>query len=275
MRVIERDVAHHYTHGSLEHSILSGLAAVGDTSKDAPVDQLGVVDEFHMGGRQATAEIAELLDLRPGLRVLDIGCGLGGTARFLSSRYGCVVTGVDITREYVDVGNSLNRQLGLDEHINLHVANATELAFENESFDRATLLHVGMNIPDKSQLCAEVARVITVGGLFAVYDVMRVGDAPLKYPVPWAQTEAISFLQSPDDYRSALGAAGFEITAEADRRQFALEFFRAMKARVAESGPPPLGLDILMGTDASAKIVNVLAGLESGCIAPVEMIARR
>jgi ubiquinone/menaquinone biosynthesis C-methylase UbiE len=185
------------------------------------------------------------------------------------------VTGIDLTPEYVALAASLTKLVGLEGLADYRVGSATDLPFADASFDAATLLHVGMNIPDKGRLCAEAARVLKPGGTFAVYDVMRTGDGPIAFPVPWAGSEAISFLASPAEYRRALAAAGFEVRSERNRRDMALEFFRRMMARVAESGPPPLGLHILMGKEALAKVRNVVAGLESGVIAPIEMIARR
>ena len=275
MGTTEQDVARHYTHGALEDAILGGLAALGQAAAADAVEQLAAVDEFHIGGREATAEIADRLRLQPGLRVLDVGCGIGGAARFLASRYGCRVTGIDLTAEYVDVGNRLNGRLGLADRIDLRVASATEMPFEDASFDRAVLLHVGMNIPDKRGLFAEIQRVLAPGGILAAYDVMRTGAGALLYPVPWARTEATSFVEAPGEYRSAIEAAGLAIVSERNRREFALAFFQRMKARAAQGGPPPLGLHIMMVEDAPAKVANMIANLERALIAPVEMIARR
>jgi len=75
---VEQSVAQHYTHGSLERTILDALSAAGkDLDRLNPSD-LAPVDEFHIGGRQATIDFAEQLDARPGMRLLDIGSGLGG-----------------------------------------------------------------------------------------------------------------------------------------------------------------------------------------------------
>jgi MPBQ/MSBQ methyltransferase len=64
------------------------------------------------------------------------------------------------------------------------------------------------------------------------------------------------------------------VTKERGRRQFGIEFFRQMRARSAESGPPPLGLHIVMGAEFPRKMANMIAMLEQGLIAPTEMIAR-
>ncbi len=275
MNKIEEIVSQHYAHGSLGATI---LAALGDTTGQTPqalLERLAGIDEFHVGGRAATAELAAQLQLSPGLSVLDIGCGLGGTARFLAVAHGCDVTGIDITAEYVETGNILNAKLGLQERISLRCASALELPFPPARFDRATMLHVGMNIPDKAALFTQIARVLKPGGVLAVYDVMRLGDGPLTYPVPWAADEATSFLDTPAGYRGALAAAGMEVVVESNQREMALDFFAKVRERMAQAAPPPLGLHVLMGSEARQKLANLAAGVEAGVIAPVRMLARR
>ncbi len=149
------------------------------------------------------------------------------------------------------------------------------MPYQDARFDRAVLLHVGMNIADKKALFTEIARVTKPGGLLGVYDVMRRGDQKLDYPVAWAREAATSFLGSPSDYRQALQAAGFEIVEEIDKRELALEFFANLRARQAAGGAPPLGLHIVMGKDAPQKMANMFAALQAGAIAPVQMLARR
>jgi ubiquinone/menaquinone biosynthesis C-methylase UbiE len=271
----EMVVRHYSSPGSLEQAIHDGLTAMGIAPDEVRPDLLAAVDEFHMGGREATLRLAERMALEPGMSVLDIGCGIGGSARSFAQRYGCEVVGIDLTPEYVRVAEALTRMLGLTERVRFRVGSATALPFAQASFDAATLVHVAMNVPDKQRLCDEVARVLRPGGVFAVYDVMRVGDGELPFPVPWADTAPVSFLADAATYRRALEAAGFELIAEEDRRPSALEFFHRMVARIAESGPPPLGLHLLMGPSARQKVENIIASLEHGIVAPVEMICRR
>ena len=240
----EEDVARHWSHGSLERAIHDGLIAMGRDLDNVQLEDLATVDELHMGGHDATVHLAEQMGLRPGMSLLDIGSGIGGPARFFASQYGCSAVGIDLTPEYVAVADTLTRMVGLTDHVTFRVGSATDLPFEEASFDAATLLHVGMNVPDKDGLCTEAARVLKPGGVFAVYDVMRTGEGELAFPVAWAATAAMSFLATPSGYRQALEAAGFEVMVEEDRREPALEFFRRMIARIAESGPPPLGLHI-------------------------------
>lgn len=143
-----------------------------------------------------------------------------------------------------------------------------------ESFDTAYMFHVGMNVEDKARLFAGVRRVLVPSGAFGIYDLMRVAEGELSYPVPWASGPESSFVVDSAGYRRLLVAAGFDVLKERDRREFALDVFRQMGARPAAAGPEPLGLHIVMGADAAAKITNMITGISSGLIAPTEMICR-
>jgi ubiquinone/menaquinone biosynthesis C-methylase UbiE len=271
---IEQTVAQHYTHGSLETALLDGLRQSGKNPDRIDPDDLAAVDEFHIGGRQATVEFADQLGLRPGMELLDIGSGIGGPARYFAHRRQCRVTGIDLTDEYVRVAGALSKRAGLMDSLKFVQGSALSLPFPAGSFDGAYMLHVGMNIADKATLFAQVKRVLGPGSVFGVYDVMRIGAGELAFPVPWARTADSSFVAAADDYRRLLRDAGFTVLRERERHAFAIEFFKKMQARVAESGPPPLGLHIVMGADFPHKVRNLVANLENGLLAPIEMICR-
>lgn len=272
----QQDVSKHYTHGNLVAAIRSGLGALGKTVNSVTVDDLAPVDEFHIGGRQASEDFLSQLNLTPENHVLDVGCGLGGAARFVASRYGCQVTGIDLTPEYVETAKVVCGWVGLDSRISLHQGSALAMPFADRVFDRAYMLHVGMNVDDKARLCSEVSRVLRPNALFGIYDVMRTGDGELTYPVPWATTSASSAVAKPAQYREALERAGFDVIAERNRHDFALAFFDRLRARAAAAGdPPPLGLHILMGRNTPDKVQNMIENVSSGRLAPVELIARK
>ncbi|WP_421858632.1 SAM-dependent methyltransferase [Oricola sp.] len=275
MTATETRVAEHYTNGALQAAIEAGWAKMQAVSEAAPVDQLAGVDEFHIGGRPATEMVCERMELAPGLKVLDVGCGLGGSARFMATRYGVDVEGIDLTQEYVEVGNALTREVGLGDKVRLLRASALNLPLGDCGFDRVSQFHVGMNIEDKDALFAEIGRVLKPGGLLAVYDVMRVGDETLDYPVAWAQDESTSFVAPVAAYREAIEKADLSVQSAEPKKELGLEFFARMKARMAESGPPPLGLHIVMGKDAGVKVANMAANIAKGAIAPVLMLARK
>ena len=272
---LEQSVAEHYTHGSLERAILGALAAAGkDPDHLAPAD-LAPVDEFHIGGRQATIDFAAQMEIEPGLHLLDVGSGLGAASRYFAHERGCRVTGIDLTEEYVRAAEALARRVGLADRVSYRHGSALDLPFAPGTFDGAYMLHVGMNIEDKARLFAEVRRMLRLGGFFGVYDVMRDGEGDLGFPVPWASSPATSFVENAATYRRLLEGAGFAVEKERSRRGFAIEFFRQVRAQAAEvGGPPPLGLHILMGASAPQKAANMMDNLERGLIAPTEIIAR-
>src|SRR5271170_677697 len=98
----QQHISTHYTHGNLIAAIRSGIESLGKTINSVTVDDLAPVDEFHIGGRQASEHFLDQLDLTSEKHILDVGCGLGGPARFAANRCGCHVSGIDLTPEYVE-----------------------------------------------------------------------------------------------------------------------------------------------------------------------------
>lgn len=274
----DTDVALHYEIGDLQNRILGALAAAGVDTANLRAEDLEAVDEFHIGGAAATQDLLDKVELFPAQEMLDVGSGIGGPARFVANRTGAKVTGIDLTDSYVTIATNLSRMTGLEGLTRFVQGSALAMPFDDRSFDAAMILHVGMNIRDKQALMGEVARVLRPGATFAVYDVMRLGDGAPTFPLPWASTQATSFVATPADYREAARAAGFSIVEERPRGQFAIDFFAAMRARMAaaqaDGRTPPPGLNLVMGDDARTKIANLTAALNGGMLAPVEMILR-
>jgi len=269
-------VATHYTHGGLLDAIIAGVEKLGKTPDTVNTEDLGPVDEFHIGGRVATESFLDQVGLGAEDHVLDVGCGLGGASRFAAQRYGSRVTGVDLTHEFIETGKVLCSWVGLEDRVTLEQGNATATAYSDGTFDKAYMLHVGMNIVDKPALALELHRVLRAGGTLGIYDVMCVGNGELTYPVPWATSAEGSAVGTPTEYREALEAVGFRITAERNRRDFALEFFARLQANAsAGDGPPPLGTHILMGQTAPTKVRNMFENISENRIAPVELIAEK
>lgn len=272
----DKTVSNHYAHGSLLNAIQAAIAKLGKTVDRVTIEDLAPVDEFHIGGRLATEHFLEQLNFNGQKHVLDVGCGLGGAARFAASKYHSTVTGIDITEEYIDTGNALCEWVSLGESITLKKESALSMSFQDEAFDGGYMMHVGMNIEDKMTLFTEIYRVLKPGALFGVYDIMRIDDGELAYPVPWAEQDSTSMLAKPNRYRQALVDAGFEVSKENNRRDFALDFFQKTRARTeANGGPPPLGLHTLMQESTAVKLNNMVNGIASNNIAPVEIIAKK
>ena len=301
----EARVEAHYTRENLLSTIRDGLTAAGFDPDSPDASALSAVDEFHIGGSEASRFVGEALGAASGLQVLDIGCGIGGPARFMASNFGCRVTGIDLTADYVAVGNQLSAMVGLGDAVNLQQASALDLPFGDggtggeAGFDAAYVMHVGMNIANKPRMMAEAARVLRPGGKLVVYDVMTQREGPVTYPLPWSDVPENSAVTRLSAYEAALHAAGLVIEASETKRDFAVGFFEAMVARMNEAqaaqsagkgregaggegagggaagGPGPLGLHLLMGANTREKVGNVFGQIKDGLLAPVLITCRK
>src|ERR1051326_4716497 len=194
---LDQTIVKHYEHGSLEKALLTAVTASGkDAQGTLAHGDISAFDEFHIGGRAATTEFSGQIDLPRGAKVLDIGSGLGGPSRYFAAERGWKIEGIDLTPAYVEVATKPSQKGGLATAVNYRVANAANLPFADATFDGAYMLHVGMNIPDKKSVFAEIRRVLKPGGLFAIYDVFRDTDGPFSYPLPWASTPETNFIES-------------------------------------------------------------------------------
>jgi ubiquinone/menaquinone biosynthesis C-methylase UbiE len=270
----ENNVEDHYSHPSLLALIKEGLKKQGKSLVNLTLDDIAPIDEFHIGGRQASVDFFSQLSFDRSMNVLDLGCGLGGPARFVAKEFGCSVAGVDLTTDYVNAGNELSKWVGLELKVKLQQGSILDLPFHAGSFDVIYMMHVGMNIHEKEHLAKEAFRVLKPRGVFGIYDVMRIGEGDVQYPVPWATTEKTSALEKPEQYQAHLSAAGFSPLSIRERGDFAQEFFEKMAKNMGDvAGPPPLGLHVLMGDNAKEKASNVLSMIKGGLLAPVELIA--
>jgi len=272
----DRAVSEHYLHGDLLKAIQAAIPRLGKTLDSITIEDLAPVDEFHIGGRQATEHFVGQLNISEQDHILDVGCGLGGASRYVANRYNNHVTGIDLTEEYIETGNALCAWVKLDQHISLHQGSALSMPFLDETFDGAYMMHVGMNIDDKARLFNEIYRVLRPGACFGVYDVMRDKHGELTYPVPWATEKSTSNLAAPDQYKYALENAGFVVSKENNRREFAVDFFKRLAEKVAAGGGlPALGLHTLMKQSTAVKIKNMIENIAAEFIAPVEIIAHK
>ena len=270
---VEQAVARHYTQSDLTGRVLGALSDAGKDLDALDTADLAGVDEFHLGWKPETAEFARRLGLAPGMAVLDVGSGLGGPARHFAEAHGCIVTGIDLTPAFVALAGELTTRTGLADRVRFVEGNALSMPFEDAAFDRATLIHVGMNITDKAGLFREVRRVLRPGGVFGLFEVMRKGDGVLPMPMPWADSDDTSFVETPATYRALLEAAGFGISEEHDRTGFVLDLAAKMRERIAVEGTPILALHLVIGPTARERVGRLISCLEQGQLAPVEMLA--
>jgi len=269
-----RSVDAHYGRRDLGERILAGLRTARGSLDGVTPEDLAPVDHFHLRGKVATLELAGRAGIARGMRVLDVGGGIGGAARTLAGEFGCTVTVLDLTEEYCRVGEMLTDLVGLRHLVTFRHGSALTMPFEDASFDLVWTEHSSMNVAEKERLYAEIDRVLRPGGRLALHEIMAGPVMPIHLPAPWARDSSISFLRAPEEIRAVLASAGFQELAWVDVSDASLAWLRE-RAAAAGEGLPPLGVHVLLGEEAGAMIGNVARNLGERRVRVVQGVFER
>jgi SAM-dependent methyltransferase len=268
-------IADHWGQGDVYALIVSALNKMSKPLDGLAVEDLAPVDHFHARGFPATVELADRLTIKAGEHILDIGCGLGGPARYLAKRFECRVTGLDITEPFVNAANKLTALVHMEAQVKIELGDGMRLPYADATFDGAYTQHVTMNIDDRGTFFAEAYRVLKPGGFFALteHGLGEKGDP--HYPVPWSMDGSGSYLVTPSQTREFLQRAGFvDIRMEDTGPKYAAAY-KAVIEQAQKGELPPLGIHLLMGETAPQKRLNALRNIEEGRTHPIQVICRK
>lgn len=268
-------IADHWGRGDVYGLIVSALKKMSKPIEGLTMEDLAPVDHFHARGLPATVELADQLSIKAGQHILDIGCGLGGPARYMASRFQCRVSGIDITESFVDAANKLTALLQMEKQVRIELGDGVRLPYPDSHFDGAYTQHVTMNVADRPRFFAEAYRVLKAGAFFALTEHGLGPKGSPHHPVPWSADGSGAYLVTPSETRAALEKTGFgDIVIEDTGAKYAAGYRIAIEK--AEKGAlPPLGIHILMGETALQKTRNTLRNIEEGRTHPIQLICRK
>ncbi len=271
----ENAIADHWGKGDVYALIVSALKKTSKSLDSLTVNDLAPVDHFHARGFPATIELGDSLRIKANQHILDIGCGLGGPARYLAQRFQCKVSGVDITKPFVEAANKLTTLLGMEDQVTIEYGDGHHLPYEDGVFDGAYTQHVTMNVADRAQFFAEAHRVLKPGAFFALTEHGLGPTGNPHYPLPWSEDGGGAYLVSPSETRALLEVAGFEDIVVEDTGSKYLAAYKQGMEIAAKEALPPLGVHILMGESAPQKTRNAARNIEEGRTHPVQVVCRK
>ena len=262
----------HYRGRDLLERLKDALIEDGVDPTSPTLAALAPYDHFHSRGIEATSDLADKVAIDTDDHILDLGAGMGGPARYVADRFGCRVTGIDLTQEFCDLAHDLSKLLNLEDKVAVRLGDVLVMPFEDASFDGAYSMNVSMNIEDKAAFYKEIMRVLKPGGWLVLSEIAKGPGGELDYPTPWAKTAESSFLATPEATSEGLKAAGFTDIRVRDTISENREF-SARSREMVERGlkPPHRAVALVHGEIAAEASANSGRGLKTGATVPIEV----
>lgn len=265
----------------LKDRIVSALKQAGKDIQNLEIKDLSIIDQLHTGGHRATIEIVKKAGLNPGAKILDAGCGIGGSSRLLANEFQLKVTGIDIVDEFIQTAGFLTdlvaKNYNLNNLVEFNQGSILELPLPDGIYDAVLSQHTLMNIKEKDVLFNEFSRVLKPGALLLLHEVVKKEDIPIDLPVPWAASYDISFLNTWDVLLKTCQNAGFELVYYSDKAEQAEKWWVKVK-EVTEKfadNPRPLGSHIIFGENGKKFGKTMTSNVQTNRINVIEAVLKK
>ena len=141
-------VADHWAKGDVYSRVMEAMKAASISPDTVTVEQMAPVDHFHARGFPATIELADALPIKAGDHLVDIGCGIGGPARYLVERFKCKVSGIDITEPFVNAANKITKLLKMEETVEVQLGGWSAVVISRPIIRRRLCASFGSSTPE-------------------------------------------------------------------------------------------------------------------------------
>jgi phosphoethanolamine N-methyltransferase len=188
------------------------------------------------GGRRTALAILALVEIVPGMRVLDVGCGLGGAALLMARRFGAQVQGVDVSRNMLGIAQVRAQQAGLAHAISFAQADILEYA-PPLAYDLVHSRDAFLHIHDKPRLFAKLVDCLRPGGRVLFTDYLCGEGSPSSEFADYVRARNYHVIEL-ETYRGLLEHAGFIVERAEDRTAEFIAILERELARLRSSRLP-------------------------------------
>ena len=199
---------------------------------ESDVAALLLGDSFHPGGAALTERLGTLLALTPETHLVDAATGRGTSALLLAQRFGCRVTGFDLSRRNVERAEQDAAALGLSDRVSFACGDVETLPIANGSADAIICECAFCTFPDKRAAARELARVLGPGGRVGLSDITRAPGHAHELNDLMSWIACLADAQSADSYGAWLTGAGFTVTTIEEHDDALRELVRTIGSRL-------------------------------------------
>ena len=269
------DIEKFWTRGDLHSRIYKAISESGLNKNKLEIEDLFPIDQYHARGIGATVDFGKRMPIKENQNILDIGCGLGGPARYYAKGFKCHITGIDITPSFIEIGNEFNKLTSMSSMVELIVGNGEKLEFKNEIFDGAYSQHVTMNISDRIKFFSEAYRVLKKGSFFAFTEHGLGSTGNPIFPLPWADNQDMSFLLPPEKTVTILKEIGFTNIKLIETSNKYVAGYEKLIQQQPITIKSTLGIHVIGGASMHERSINSMRSIKEDRTLPFEIVCEK